>query len=697
MDLSQQTAHPDFIHYNEQNYRPGGVVGNPGQKRSDIEGLRALAVTFVIIYHLFPLELPGGFIGVDVFFVISGFLIIQHLAREFKTTGQIRVWDFYARRARRLLPASFLVLLASLAITAALAPGNDIGRMAAGIGASSMYVVNWFFAFFSTGYVQSGNSPSIVQQFWSLSVEEQFYLLWPLFIIGVAIVVRLVLRKQKLGERFLLILLSVIALSSLVYSVWSAMQNSEQAFFFTTTRAWEFAAGGLIAIAPPLSTELRHRWQTRLAVLANWGAIIALGWAAVYINDTMPFPGWLALIPVVATAMLIYIGDRDTGWEPARLSRIPPVIGLGGLSYGIYLWHWPLIVGYCWWRGIAPGNNSALAIIIATVLLALATQRFIENPLRFGKALKTTKRAISFAVIGTLIICCAAFAEFSWGKAAQEKRNVPPFANSQEIQSFIQEDITTNSWAGADNRFASRTASSIYGTQGCGIGGSCTFGSPHATKRLVVIGDSFATALSPGIIESFSHQGWKIMILSLGGCPAAFVPPPSPECGSFLEERLAKTASYRPSKIVLINSQGGVNDRYIRAKSKIDEWNLGLTEYVEQAQKIAPVVVLSGSPMSPEGTIGGSCLKKVTPKECGLGIELDWSYLESERTAVVMTGAKYVDTRIWFCDEYLTICPPLISGTYVYASDSDIHISDQYSRRLSKVLYFAINGAESKP
>ena len=672
----------------------GGLESlNP--KRFDIEGLRAIAVTFVVVYHLFPKLLPGGFIGVDVFFVISGFLIIQHLAREFSTTGRIRVWDFYARRARRLLPASFLVLLVSLGITAALAPGNEISRMATGIGASALYVVNWFFAFFSTGYVHAGDSPSIVQQYWSLSVEEQFYLLWPLLIIGVALVARLLLRRRNLGNHFLLVLLCVVTVASFAYSVWSAKQDPQQAFFFTTTRAWEFAAGGLIALAPPLAATLRHSWQTRVIVLVSWASIAALGGAAFLINDTMPFPGWRAVVPVAATALLIYIGDRGTDWEPTYLSRFTPVVALGGLSYGIYLWHWPLIIGYSWWRGFVPGTKASLAIIIATVALALATQRLIENPLRFGTALKTTKRAFSFALVGSLLVVGGSAGVSSWATQQMHLTAAPPFENVEQIQSAIQTEWGYNIES-RPSRFTVRSRAFPLQRASCLLDEiqSCTYGSAGAKKTLVIVGDSYAGSYASGIIDSFVEHDWRVINLFLGACPAteqAITPSAQgwgkEHCAS-REGTLDILSTLKPTAIVAAHNTPFETIEWFHGDSK--KWDEGLSSEVRKLAQIAPTTVLSSSLLPTRRKIGVECAKGSPASECYSPPQpRDWMNGESE--AVIGSGAKYVDTMTWFCDVSYTVCPEVIAGTYVYSAQDDAHISNEYSKRLSNLLYEAIN------
>ncbi|OAN41282.1 acyltransferase family protein [Microbacterium sp. H83] len=313
--------------------RPASVAQKTGAggKRRDIQGLRALAVTLVVVFHLLPALLPGGYVGVDVFFVISGFLITAHLLRELEATGTVRVTEFWARRVRRLLPASLLVLAVCAVLTFTVMPGITRVQNFFEIAVASGYVLNWNLAASAVDYLNASNPESLVQHYWSLSVEEQFYLVWPLLLV---VAVFLAFRgRPPRGEiagrtshggttrRAVLAALLLVFVASLVFSIVETARSQPSAYFITTTRAWEFALGGLVALVPTL------RLGGIVHAAVSWVALAAIVASAFLFGAGTAFPGSIALIPVGATALLILLGDSDSPVSPQRLSHVAPCNG----------------------------------------------------------------------------------------------------------------------------------------------------------------------------------------------------------------------------------------------------------------------------------------------------------------------------------------------------------------------------------
>jgi peptidoglycan/LPS O-acetylase OafA/YrhL len=368
--------------------------------RLDIQGMRAIAVVMVVIYHLHPSLLPGGFIGVDVFFVISGYLITGHLWRVYQRTGSVSLLDFWGRRARRLVPASALVLLMSWLGARLVAPSTELGEIGTQIRASALYVQNWQLASEAVNYLKSSGPATPVQHFWSLSVEEQFYLVWPLLFIIATIVAAIVAgRAGRSGNRIpchrqrvdagrragliaVAVLTTALVACSLAYSVYDTKSDPAAAYFVTTTRMWELGIGGLLAMAPEGFNRVvgRHGWL-------GWTGLAAVITSAFTLSGTSPFPGWLALIPVMGTAALIACGSAKARYGPAPLTSARPMVFLGGISYSLYLWHWPIINLYADWRGQAPDWPACLAIVIVSVLLAWLTKIFVEDKIRLSPLL----------------------------------------------------------------------------------------------------------------------------------------------------------------------------------------------------------------------------------------------------------------------------------------------------------------------
>ncbi|TDD63977.1 acyltransferase, partial [Jiangella aurantiaca] len=286
--------------------------------RPDVEGLRAVAVLLVLAYHAGLPLVSGGFVGVDVFFVISGFLITGLILREVESTGRLRLGRFYARRIRRLLPATAVVLAATAALTIVLLPPLRWPAIAGDIAVSATYVVNWRLASESVDYLTAEDAPSPVQHFWSLAVEEQFYLLWPVLIIALVW-----WHRRRRGapslRRTLLAGLAVVAVPSLAWSVHLTAASPGAAYFVSTTRAWELAAGAALAIG----ARRLERLPAWVASALAGGGLAAVGWAALTYDATTPFPGAAALVPVLGTAAVVGGGVASAPTSPGADREVP--------------------------------------------------------------------------------------------------------------------------------------------------------------------------------------------------------------------------------------------------------------------------------------------------------------------------------------------------------------------------------------
>ncbi|HEX5912326.1 MAG TPA: acyltransferase, partial [Rubrobacter sp.] len=330
--------------------------------RPDVEGLRAVAVGVVLLYHAGVPFAPGGYVGVDVFFVISGYLITGLLLRELEKTGTVSLARFYSRRAKRLLPLTVVVLAFVVVLSCLLFDPVRMDEVSLGVVASGLYVMNWLLAARATDYFAAGLQASPIQHFWTLAVEEQFYLLWPTLLL----VVVWWSRRIGLGLRpVLATTLAVVVISSLAYSVYSTELQAGAAYFSTLTRGWELALGGLLALVPASRLGRQPRW---VAFALGWAGLGAIAFATLRFNDGTLFPGYAALVPTLGTAAIIAAGfgieSTMTFAVPVRWLTLGPVRHVGRTSYSWYLWHWPpLVFAATLWGKLSPLEGTAVLAV----------------------------------------------------------------------------------------------------------------------------------------------------------------------------------------------------------------------------------------------------------------------------------------------------------------------------------------------
>ena len=360
--------------------------------RPDIEGLRGIAVFVVVAFHCGLPGFSGGFIGVDVFFVLSGYLITGLLLQELETTSTIGLLNFYARRVRRLLPASVLMLLVTLAVGALVLAPQELDFAARAARATAVYLGNVFFAQQARDYFAADVRTNPLLHMWSLAVEEQFYLFWPLLM--------LLLWRRAKSRATLAAAFALLTVVSLIACVWLTVHSRTVAFYALYTRAWEFGIGGLASLVP------RGRFGAPASVwsLAGWLGVIAIALSSALLTPAAAFPGWLATIPVVGTALALMAGRElpDQGFP--RLLDTRPFQYVGELSYSWYLWHWPFLV-----LGLALlPNLSAFGKAVAALLgfaAAALTHVYVENPIRFQPFL-VARRSVTLALGAVLALGC---------------------------------------------------------------------------------------------------------------------------------------------------------------------------------------------------------------------------------------------------------------------------------------------------
>ena len=500
--------------------------------RTDVQALRALAIGAVVLNHLWPGWVGGGYVGVDVFFVISGFLITSHLFREVANTGRVRLGAFYARRIRRLLPAALLVLLVSVLLVVLFLPYPRWDRNALEIAASAGYVENWFLAAISVDYSAFNDNASVAQHYWSLSVEEQFYLVWPVLMLGAAALGARTARKGAL--RPVAIALAAIGVLSFASSIVFTALSPQPAYFVTFSRVWEFAIGGMLAL---FGSRLRMSRLTGDLVSAVGLALIVF--AIIAYGSKTPFPGVAAVVPVVGAAAIIAAGTSQPRLWHSRLTGSRPVQWLGNVSYSLYLWHWPLIV-------IAPfalrtelSVVHRFGILAVALLLAWATKRLAEDG---GQRWRWWSTSVSRSLLGMgagmLVVMLAAgglLLGYQSRAAADSPTATLPADSCSGPRALENVDACPDVFGPADSVVMTAKNEYFYTPPECGTfldmlsyGDKhttlrCDFGDGEPTAQVWLVGDSHAQQWQGAIFDLARERGWEVTTSYLGGCPAAEV------------------------------------------------------------------------------------------------------------------------------------------------------------------------------
>lgn len=499
----------------------------PRIQRPEIQALRAAAVTVVVLFHFWPEVLTGGFVGVDVFFVISGFLITDHLMREVERTGRIALPAFWARRARRLLPASLLVVLFSAVAVLVWIPQVFWIQFFREAIASTVYVENWVLASDSVNYLAANNVPTEVQHYWSLSVEEQFYLVWPLLILAA---IWLAYQFVGIGRRWAIaIVLAVVVTASLGFSIVTTATDPASAYFVTPTRAWEFGLGGLLAFVPAMPNVRFVFVRVALA----WLGWVVITFASVTYSSATAFPGSAALLPVVGTIVVIWAGAPERSWAPTWLVRLKPVQWLGDISYSVYLWHWPLIVIVPYVIGQAQLSIVVKGpLLILTLALAWATKRWVEDPVRTGGYLGSRKPRWTFAVasvtialvvVPSLLGAAALQDRIAHDNLSRVRLVTSPCFGAASLDSSKNCSHAVFSLVSPDPALAPQDSPSIYFTNPpCFADGAqvrrCRFGNPGSSVRVALIGDSHAAQWQPALKEIAEMHGWDLELFLKTNC-----------------------------------------------------------------------------------------------------------------------------------------------------------------------------------
>lgn len=503
----------------------------PAILRRDIQGLRGVAVLLVVLYHAGLPLFPGGFVGVDVFFVISGYLITGLLVKDLAGSGRIAFTHFYARRIRRLLPAALFLVLCVAACASFVYSPYERDDVYQSLVASALYAANLWFARNAVDYLGGDLAANPMLHMWSLAIEEQFYLVWPLLIglCGRGASPANLLRRVTTG----VVGVSVLSFAACVWVTW---RSQPWGFFGTPFRAWEFGLGALVFLLGAHAARMSHG----MARVLGWVGAAAVIASAVALRETTLFPGALALAPAGGTALVLAAIHGTTPLALRTFLSSWPMKRLGDISYSLYLWHWPLLVFAAMLFAESRASASVGAIVIA-LLAASASYRFLENPIRHNRALdRRDGLAVVFGILGSVVV---AFAVHRLATA------------TDEVSAAQRRYVATRS-----------DKARIY-DDGCHAGfdatdlPACSYGRQDGPRTVVLFGDSHAAQWFPAIERLAQEKGWRLLSLTKSACPSIDVEVfstakrrPYFECEQWRSRMIERIVKERPVWVVISNS-----------------------------------------------------------------------------------------------------------------------------------------------
>lgn len=658
--------------------------------RPDIEGLRAAAVLAVLAFHATVPGMTGGFAGVDVFFVVSGFLITGLLLRDISATGRFSLAEFYARRARRLLPAAGVVLLATAAGAWLLLPPLRGGDIAGDVIAAALSIANWRSVAGQTDYLAAARDPSPLLHYWSLAVEEQFYLLWAPLLLVPALLAR---RLGRGAVPAVAVTAVTMTCASFALSLWWTALSEPLAYLATPSRAWQFGAGALAALLMPYGSRFPRGadrdgrdgdgrdgdgrdagggWRTRpvagvASAALGLGGAAAIAWSVVTFDSTTPYPGTAALAPTLGTVAVVLFRSPVS----AALS-LGPVRAVGRLSFSWYLWHWPVLVLAEAALGAQPWPVR-LALVLASAVPAALTMWLVENPLRLSKVV-TSLPSRGLALGATAMTVPVAAALLLNGGAVQGAATTHvtvadvPATTLQPPPAQARDDFPRSE--GCEIELTATTSP------------ACLFGDPAAEDRIVLIGDSHAGQWFAAAERVAVRRGWALEVLTKPGCPLPRLTVVDPrlgreyhECDTWREYALNRLAAGPPPRLIMVAS---LNAYAADRASLTRAWDSTLHRLTRLG---APLVYLRDTPLPGEDV--PACLSGRPVGDCsfprGRGLRPD--PLAEQVVAGERPGVRLLDVTPLLCPGTAARCPAALDGIVLYRDD--VHITDTLAVRLA--------------
>jgi peptidoglycan/LPS O-acetylase OafA/YrhL len=659
--------------------------------RADIQGLRAVAVTLVLLYHLWPALVPGGYVGVDVFFVISGYLITGMLVREAERTDRVSLARFYARRIARLLPAATATLLVVGIVSFAILPRLRWQNTATEVTASTFYLENWLLIVKSVDYLASASTASPVQHFWSLSVEEQFYIVWPFVILAALWLSR---RSGWPRRRVLWTALLALALASLACSVIGTARTPTPAYFSSVTRFWELALGGLLYLWQPTPRATCSR-QDRLV----WPGLLAIAASAAWYSDLTAFPGHAALLPTLGAAAVIHGGASAAPGYNSSVLRSRPLVYLGGISYSLYLWHWPIIVLYHVGNDAGIGVRQGIAILALSIVVAHFSKRFIEDPIRESRPLRNHAWR-SFALGAGTALACTALATTLYARGTPSALDIEalPRTDYPGALALAPGFVLKPAPFRPTPLGAARDRGRVYGGHGTKrciqdaevtAAMECEYGPRDAAVTVALVGDSLAAHWDPAFELLAETRGWRVLEYMKHSCAFADVTVyysgfgrDFTECDEWNQAVLRRLLLIRPDVVVVSQSAGHrLTGRDISASIPVIAQGLRRTWH-ELSRAGIEIAVMRHTPVQSRSVLECLSSADASIEKCSATRERALVGGPMDVAARDNPEVRLIDMTDQFCSAPL--CPVVIGNVLVYSDGH--HLTATYARTLAPML-----------
>lgn len=590
-----------------------------------IQGLRALAALLVTIFH--ARLVPGGFIGVDIFYVISGYLITGLILREIENTGTLNLQNFYQRRIKRLLPTSVFVLFVTAIVGMFVLPAITRDALGRDLFAAATYISNYLFAWWQNDYQNLNATPSPFIHYWSLAVEEQFYIVWPIFILFLS----------RYGKRAVLYGVAISSALSLLLSIYQTQTSPIWAFYSLPTRAWELGVGALLLFIPDTF------WKNRFI---PWVGLIGIAIAALKFDENTSFPGINAVLPVGATALLIgSIAIWPRFFNDVSNNRVSQ--WLGAISYPLYLWHWPALVLPSSALGRPLRIRERIFCILLTIVLAHFTSKYIEQPLRNKKV--PGKKIYRFFAATTVLSLVAGLLITSTASSIISVKGTDYKFNLIDVMEK-----------------PSVYGDSCHSNYGETKSGDCTYGDINSKTTVVLYGDSHAAQWFPALEALANDRGFKLVSLTKSACPSVDVPRADQgafknvHCDKWRDDSIARIKKLRPAAVIMssfqyFNPPSGYPDEY-------QWWKEGQIRLLDALRGSSKHLIYISDTPRPLRDIP-NCLASRDVNSCNT----------TEKTPVkIINGFEKVDPTPWLCTNY---CPAIQDGYVVYRDASHISVA----------------------